>query len=430
MATATYTPTTGGSDLKELGKKVQAGVYKAAQWGVEEWQWFGNLEKFDVALGQREITAELDIIEGTGATFITEGGKEARPSSPTAVTATIPFLLLNKRWTISRTTYLILQRQGTRAFLENQFKWQGRKAVDAIRKKIGDGFYGFSTGTVAKVSSTSTDDIVLKDLYGISGLGATTHNRQVVDLFTAGTAPNQDFIACLNPSGPALRTGGIVGLDSKTRSTNTVTGASVSDITSLTADDLIVFANSLENTTMASGTERNLNLVGLLDGLTSTTVHSVSGSTYENWNAGIANTTGGQFTPVSLMKFRQAIMNEGGGELNLLIVPNGVKNNMVSQVIAGVRYDGMGNLEFDGDPKAKGIKIVTSRRVPDSYVFGFDKNNSVRKLALFPEIDLPGMDEGDKLQDDSGYVFSTDFIVQMVWTNRANAGYFSALTQS
>lgn len=429
MATATYTVETGSSTLKELGRKVQAGIYKAAQFGVEEWSWLSDLKKYEVALSQREITHELDILEGTGATFIPESGKESRPSSPSAVTATVTFNLLNKRFTISRTTEMILAKQASRAYLESQFKYQGRKAVEAIRKRIGDGFHGVSTAILAKVSSVSTDDIVLKDMHGISGLGGTSHNRRAVDQFVAGSGQNADYIAVLNPTGPALRAGGIVKITAKTRSTNTIT-CGASGITSPTADDYIVLANNLENTTLAGGTEYNLGMTGLLDGLTTTSIHGVSGSTYERWNPAVNNSAGGRFTGIKLMNLRDEIQNQGGGTMNLVIWAQGVKRDVVSQLQAGLRFSDAYAMEMDGTPKAKGVEFVSSRRVPDGYVFGLDRSNSVCKLALTPDVDMPGMEDGDKLQDDSGTVFSSDFIIAMPWVNRANFGGYSGLTQS
>jgi len=428
MAAATYSIETGSSTMVELGRKAQAGVMKAGQFMTEEWGWLQNLKNFNVALSQREITFEADVNDGTGATFIPEGGKEARPSSPSAETATVTFQLLNKRWTVSRTTQLISGAQSSRAYLENQFKFQARKATESIHAALGEGFYGFSSGTKAKISSVSTDDLILKDLYGVSGLGATTDSRQVVDQFVASSGQNADYIAVLNPSGPALRTSGIVAITAKTRSTNTIT-CGASGITSPTADDLIVLANSLENTTMAGGTEQSLQLVGILDGMTSTSVHSLSGSNFEKWNTGYSDTTGGRFTGIKLMKSKDAIQNYGGGTANCVIWAQGVKNDVVAQLQAGLRFSDAYGMEMDGAAKSKGIAFKTSRRVPDGYVFVLDDKNSVRKLMLAPQLDLPNQAEGDKLQDDSGHVYSADFICAMAWCNRSNTAYFSGLTQ-
>lgn len=424
MATATYSVTTSGTDLKELWRKVQYGVVTAAQFGVEEWQWLQMLSEFDVDWSAREITFEADINDGIGAASIPEGGKEARPSSPTAVTATPTWILINKRFTISKTAQYIANRT-PKAQLESQLKYQSKKALQTIRRKVGDMFYGFSTGTMAHVNSVSTDDIVIDNMYGVTGLGATTDDVQATDLFRAG-----DYIAVLNPTGPALRANGIVKVDSITASTNTLTGSDVSSITSPTDGDLIVFANNLENTTLAGGTERNLGLVGLLDGLTSTSVHGISGSTYDKWNAAIANTSGGRFTGIKLRKMKQAIQNTGGGSLTDVIWTNGVENDVVSQLQAGLRFNDAFGMEMDGSPKSKGVTFHTSRRVPDGYVFGFDKKNSVHKMTLLPEPGTQAFDDGDKLQDDSGLVFSMDYPCAMVWKNRANAGYYSSVTES
>jgi hypothetical protein len=434
MATATYAVETGGSSLAQLGRKIQAGVYRAAQFGVEEWQWLSDLEKYDAPISLREITHELDIIQATGASFIPEGGKEARPSSPSAVTATVTPVLLNKRFTVSRTIQLILQKQGTRGMLESQFKWQGRKAVESIRAKLGENFYGFSTGTVALVASVaSAPTYDLKALYGIAGLGsvASGHNRRVVDQFVADSATqNADYLAFLNPSGPALRDVPRK-VTAKSRTAGTDGGQITTDVAVASAaiNDLVVYANNLENTTLAGGTERNLNLVGLLDGATSTSIHGVSGSTYPLWNAALNDATGGRFTGIKLMKGKDAIQNFGGGKADLVIWAQGVKNDVVAQLQAGLRFSDAYGMELDGAPKSKGLEFATSRRTPDGYVFMLDRSNSVRRLMLTPDVSVPGAEEGEKLQDDSGTIFSADFLLALAWTNRSNLAVFSALSQ-
>jgi len=428
MSVATYSPETGGSSLSALGRKVQAGVYKGAQYGVEEFGWFGELPKFNVALSQREITFEADIVEGTGANFITEGGKETRPSSPAPQTATVTFLLLNKRWTISQTTKMISGSQGMRAYVEEQFKWQGRKALEAIRKRFGDAWYGFSTGTLCKLADVASGPTyTLKDMYGVSGLGSTSHNRRCVDLFTAASSGgNRDYIADLDPGGPTLNSIQVVTAKDRTLNTITVDSAFTSD----DIDDLIVFANSLENTTMAGGTERNLNPPGLLDMATSVSLHGISGGNFERWNASLANTAGGRFTGIKLMKARDAVTNYGGGKADLVIWAQGVKNDVVAQLQAGLRFSDAYAMEMEGAPKAKGVEFKTSRRVPDGYVFVMDSKNSMHKIILTPDVDIPGINEGDKLQDDSGFVYSADFIVSLACTNRSNIAYYSGLDQS
>jgi hypothetical protein len=431
-ATATYNVSTSATDLKEIWRKEQYGLVVAAQFGVEEWNALMKLNQFKVNWSAREITMELDINDDTNTAMIPEGGKEARPTSPTAVTATITWVFANKRFTISNTAKYIQQQQGNKPQLESQLRWQAKKAIQGVHRKIGDQFWGLSSGTICKVSSVSTDDIVVKDLHGVAALGGTSDDRRCVDLFRGGTDPRGDFIAVVNPSGPALRANGIVHVDTVTRSTNTLTGADVSGITSPAADDLVLFANNLENTTLASGTERNLNLVGIIDMMTTASIHSVSSATYSKWDASTKNTTGGRFTGVKLLTLRDNAANEGGGNIDSIWWSQGVRRDVIAQLQAGLRFNDAYAMELEGEPKAKGITFHTSKRVPDGYVFGWDSKNSVCKMTLLPE-PQPGViawDDGHKLQDDSGEVFSIDYPCAMVTKNRGNMGYYSAVTES
>jgi hypothetical protein len=194
---------------------------------------------------------------------------------------------------------------------------------------------------------------------------------------------------------------------------------------------LIVYANSLENTTMAGGSEEDLALTGLLDGITSTSLHSVSGSTYSKWNAAVNNTSGGRFTGVKLINAKDEIQNQGGGEANLVIWAQGVRRDVIDQLQAGLRFTDAYGMEMDGTPKAKGIQFKTSRRVPDGEVFILDTRNSMHKMLLTGDVNMPGSaGDGDKLQDDSGSVFSSDFIIALPWTNRANAARYGSCTQA
>lgn len=419
MATATYNVTTSSGDLSSIWRKVQAGIVVAAQFGVEEWNALLGAKKFTVDWSAREITMELDIQDDVGTAMIPEGGKEARPSSPNTVTATLTWVLANKRFTISKTAQYIAQRTPA-AQLEGQLKYQARKALQGIRRKFGDMFYGFSTGTAAIASASAASAVAIKDLYGIANLGSVSANRRAADLFKVG-----DYIVALNPTGPALRAAP-VKVTNVNRTTNVL---SVDGDMSVVASDLITFGNNLENTTLAGGTERNQHLVGLLDGITSTSVHGVSGTTYPAWAAAMNDSTGGRFNGIKLRRLKQEIMNKGGGELDTVWWANGVENDVVAQLQAGVRFDDAFSLEMDGRPVSKGVRFSTSRRVPDGYVFGYDSRNSVNRMTLLPEPGAPAFDDGDKLQDDSGLVFSLDFPAAMVYKNRANMGLFSGLTQ-
>jgi hypothetical protein len=428
--------------LSTLMRQVQTKAYKAANFGFDEWNEFqnGRLGKdFKVAWSTRSILVPLDLAKGIGTASIPEGGYEARPSSPALVEAALSFIMLNKRITFSRLQE-ILRQKSKDAFIENDLKYQGLKAVEAFREKFAMMAYGFSSGTVALVSGSpggvGSNDLTLRDMYGISGLGSLAHNRQVVDQFQAGTLPTGgDWIAVLNPVGPTLRAGGIVQITAKNRSTNTIT-CGASGITGVADGDLIVFANNNENTTLAGGTERNLNLVGLLDMLTSASLHNISGGpsgTYPQWTAGYVDTSGGKFTPVKFRKMKQGIQNNGpaGADITDLWLAQGVFNDLTAQQEAGVRFTGGGPFELDGEPTGKGLKIHQSRFTPDGYAFGYDKNNSIRKGQLFPGPDEQPFDEEntDKLENLSAKASALDFPIFLFTTSRGAMGYASGATQ-
>jgi hypothetical protein len=422
MATATYTPTTASGDLTELWRKVQVGVLQAYQFGVEEWNFVMKLKKMDVAWSAREITAELDINDDINVASIPEGGKEARPASPTAVTATLTWILLNARFTVSLTAEYIEQQQGTRPQLVSQFKWQSKKKVQAVRRKVGDMFYGFSNGVIGHLTedNTGTTSLDLDNMYGVASLGGTSANRKVTDLCRAN-----EFYGILQSDGTFRE---IVQASSIASATNIITTAANM---STTADgDLLVGAASVENTTVA-GTDYNRALVGLLDMLTSTSVHGVSSATYDRWAAALANTSGGRFTGIKLRKLKQQINNKGGGNLDSIIWTQGVENDVTAQLQTGLRFTDSWGMEMDGSPKSKGLKFLATKRVPDGYVFGFDSKKSIKKGTLLPEPKAGKLAFGDghKLQDDSGKIYSIDYPCFLMTQNRANMGYYSSVVE-
>ena len=421
MAVATYNVTTSKTDLQLLWRRIQAGVVVAFQFGVEEWNLLQNLKNFDVAWSAREITFQLDLNDDVGTAAIPEGGKEARPQSPTVVDATLTWILLNKRFTISKTAQYITAHT-PKAMITDQLTFQSKSAVRGIQRKVGDMFYGFSTGTQALVNASSPGTTLIIDaMYGVAGVGDAAEARIVTDLFRVG-----DYVWILNPSGPAVRGTQPEKVTAITSATPSITIAALPASTA--DDDLVVFGNNLENATLAGGTERDENLVGLLDMVTSTTVHSVSSATESRWDVGFSDTTAGRFTGVKLRKAKQGIDNNGGGKLDTVLWSNGVENDVVSQLQAGLRFSDAFNMEMDGMAKSKGVKFITTKRVPEGFVFMWDSKKSIKKGTLLPEPGNVDFSDGHKIQDDSGLVFSIDYPVFMCTQNRSAMAYVQNAT--
>ena len=421
MTTATYSTTTSNSDLNELWRKVQVGVVESFGFGVPEWNWVQNLKDFKIDWSPREVTMELDLDDDINVASIPEGGKEARPASPVAVTATLTWILINARFTLSKTAMWIDQQQGPRPALVNQLKWQSKKKVQAIRRLIGDYFYGHSDAVIGHLTAdnTGTKSLDLDNLYGVTSLGGTTANRRVVDL-----ARPSEFYGILESDGTFRE---IVQADTIARSTNIIT--TIANMSTTADGDLLVRAHSLENTTV-TGTDYNAALIGLLDFMDTASVHSFSSATNERWDAAITNTDGGRFTGVKLRKLKQAINNNGGGTMDTVVWTQGVENDVFAQLQAGLRFSNSFGMEMDGSPKSKGVKFMTTKRVPDGYAFGWDSKRSIGKGTLLPLDGSQSFNDGKEAIDDSQLIFTMDYPCFLATKSRANMGSFSNLTEA
>lgn len=418
-ATAVYGVSTSKTDVNGVWRKVQAPLQIAAQYMVPEWDDLEQVPEFSINWSTREITVPLDLSDDVGIASIPEGGYEARPGSPNPTDATLTWILLNGRFTVSKTAKWIDQRNRA-AMLERQLAYQGRKKLEAISRRLAEYMYGFSTAIMAKVAVDNAATQDLKDMYGIAGLGSTTSPFAVVNPFRVN-----DYVAFLDPAGPALRA--IRKITAITPATPSIT---VDSDPVTTANDLIVFANSLENTTLAGGTDYNAGLVGFLDAALSTSLHGVSSATFPKWAPGFSDATGGRFTGIRLVRGRQGIDNNGGGMLNEVTWDQGVERDVIAYLQAAVRFSDPYGMVMDGEPKAKGVTFRSTRFVPEGYVFARDKKKSLKKMTLLPKPSAnPAWDDATKLIDQSGFIFALDYPCALVWTNRANLAYWSGVTR-
>jgi hypothetical protein len=426
MPPATYGITPSGSqyanNLSGLWRKVQGELREATNFMFPEWDELQKLQNFNIDWSAREITSPFDLQEGAGVASLTEGGWEARPSSPTVIEGTYSWIHLNKRFTVSKISKMI-QQKNAGAMIASQMVYQGKKAVEALKTYIADSFYGFSTGIRGKVVSstgTTTAVITIKDAYGIADLGSTGAPAWVSTLFRP-----QEWIAL-------IRTGALVANSFGRITAVDVNAPSITVVfdvaPTIQANDSIVFANSLENTTL-DGTDYNKSLTGLLDMLTSVSLQGISSATYPKWAPAYTNTTAGRFNAIKLRRIKQGVSNSSGGSLTTIRTSDGVINDVFSQLSAGVAFPGMNNLELDGDVKMKGVDLQSSRHVPPGMVFGWDKKVLRKMVLLTSDPKAPTWEDGEKIPDRSGYVFPIDYPCQMVCLNRSGLAFESNKTE-
>lgn len=416
MAEATWTDTTSTSTLNKLWRKIQGPVAQGIQYKSEEYAMLDDFSVEESEWSAREVTRPIELNEGAGVASIPESGYKAVPSSPTLEEATYTLVQFNKRFEAS-----LLAKAGDKGSanqVAKQLKHQAKMAVFDIARHYSDYFYGLSTGILALTDtdlSGGTDVLTLKAGYGQSGI---TNAAFLADKFRVG-----DRIAVLNAG--TLVTGAIGTITAVTAATPSISVTWIGTPSETTNDLQIVKANSMENTTVA-GTDYNRGLVGLLDGMLTSSVHSLS---HARWLPSYSDTTGGRFSGIRLRRAADEIANEGGGKLNTLIYSQGIHRDMIAAERALVRFDDPFAMELDGDVKAKGRTIFSSRRVPPGYAFVGDKSSLKRwQLGAKPDGSM-GWADGIEREDKSVVVFSMDMFVGLNWENRQNWAYFTGLTE-
>jgi hypothetical protein len=422
MASLAYGITTGGTTLPKLYRKVQGEVLTGFQRRCEEFGLLRRAKNLKIDYSLREITFPIDISRQGGGAFIPEGGYEANPRTVAPQELTFVPVHYNDRFNITITS-LAIDRLNKKAMLESQLKWQVKKMAEGMANRFGQQFYGFSTGVVcltSTIATGTTGTYTLKDAYGQSDLDNATYISQ---FFAVG-----DRVALIRSA--ALVTNAIGTVTAITEATSSIDVTWNGSVTSADGD-AVVFANSIENTTIA-GTDYNQTALGLLEMVTATSVHGLSGATFPLWTA-YQNSDAGRYTISHHRKLKFRVENRGGGEIDTWLVAQGVDVDIHANQFGAVRFLNPDNMALDGTVKVEGT-YFTSRKVPNSRVFGFD-SDSVRIWHLE---DMPA-EEGtapaqgdagfDKVQDRNAFNWSFDFHYNLFTGNRANLAMATGLTE-
>ena len=422
VASVLGTGTRGGTEVNIAWRKAQSKLLKGFNTKTEEWTWLQSLTDFEVDYSAREITCPIDVYRATHAAAIPEGGYEARPYTPNLSETTVVWSNYNQRFSTTLTSRY-LDQTGKNNQIIKQFKYQMMKAIEGLSDTVGRDFYGYSTGAWAKTSTAATSTstaYTLIDAYGLT----ETHADQASflgSMFVVG-----DWVALHN--GGTLKANAIGQITSMVPATPTITVSWAGNVTSASGDTFVL-ASSIENTTIAGGTNYNKTLVGLLDMYTSSSLHSLA-NTVGEWQVGLADTAGGRFSGVKLRKHKQAIANLGGGKLTDIIWSNGVSNDTFASQSGAVRFANPDAMQLDGEATDPGTKFYTSRKGPPGYVFSRDRS-AIQKFNL---LDFAGegsqaWDDGDKMEGQNAYAFSIDMPLAMVCTSRRKLAYSNQLTE-
>ena len=411
---------TAVSDLAKGYRKTATKLYPAFKSRVEEFSWVDDIDDEDITPSGRENLIPLDIKRGYGTAMIVDGGYEARTITPAMNEGSFSFVEASSRFFISRLARAFDERARKQQIIR-QIKYQSKKSLEGLARRVGLQFYGFSTGLVFQTSTAST---------------ATTGTYTIKNGFGLSTITDGTYLSSLVEvgDGVAIATGGTltsnaIGTVSAKATTPTVTVIWGGSVVSANNDEFY-FANAVTDATIGA-TDYGRWPSGLLDGITSTSVMGLSSSTEANWAAAVNDSSGGRFSYVKLKKARQKIMNASDGTLSDVIWSNGVENDVEAGERAARIYSSSA-LDLDGSVKAKGVTFRTSQLVPPGYAFVLDKSKAMGKKLLTDKPAEDGsVDFGDlyKAEDRSGWKGGFALIMAYVWRCRGAAGLYSSLTE-
>jgi hypothetical protein len=407
------------SNLEKGYRKKATKLYTAFKDKVEEFSWLDDIDDEDIVPSGRENLIPLDVNRGYGTHMYSDGGREARTVTPAMNEGSFTFVQAGSRFFIS-TFAQALDQRAKDAQIIRQIKYQSKKSLESLARRVGMQFYGFSTGYVCEqttAATATTQTLTLNDGFGDSTIDGGAY---LSSLFEVG-----DRIALI--ASGALVTNAMGEITSKPSAGVIVVVFDGSVIT--VAAQNIVMANGVTDATITE-TDYNKWPVGLLDIITSTTVHGLASSTAAAWDSALNDTAGGRFSYVKLKKLRQEIANDGDGKLTDVIWSNGVENDVEAGERAARIYDSSA-MDLDGSVKAKGVKFRTSPLVPPEHVIGFDRSGWGKKVLTDKPSEDGMLNFGDlhKAEDRAGWKGGFELIYALVCRSRAKFGRYADLTE-
>lgn len=418
------------ANLQQLFKKTQTGMLTALQDQTPELKWLRKTPLASLIPSGLEMRLILNVLFQSTGQMIPDGGYEATTSVAAPQDGTVTFVQYNNRFALTGLGRLFDRYAKSGEVMAMNY-YAAKKVLEGMGRKMGMQHYGYSTGTVALVDTTATvttTDVLLRKPFGSSLVAATNAGATTNELtYMAQLFRGLDVVGPIHSSDVVTNGQGTVNSVSNSGGSINVTTAGGSS--TWTANDPIVFFNSVTDTTKA-GTELNLWPNGLLDVTQSSSLHGLATSTAPNW-ASYTDSSGGRFGFIKLRKGQQYINNYGGTEPDTLIVSNGVLNDMTDAERAARIYPGTSMFDLDGNIKAKGIEIRTSLLAPPGLAFLYD-SEVYTKLELG---DLPSEDGGpdlfeiDKLPNQNVWAASLNYAYLRACTNRAAVSCYSGLTE-
>jgi hypothetical protein len=410
------------SDLQLAYKRSTTKLYRTYTKRVPEYGWMDDIPDEDIIPSGRQNLIPLDVSRGYGAHQADDGGYEGRTETPALQEGAFTFNHTNSRFSISLRAQAF-DKAARGNFIIRQIKYQSIKCIEAVMRKYGLMFYGFSTGVVAQCSATqggaSSHTITLSNGFGLSTI---TNAAYLANMFTVG-----EGVALIRAGALVTNAIGQVTAVSVVNGTIAVTwGGSVS----ITAADNIVYANGVTGATI-SETDYNKWNVGLLDALITDSVHALATSAVPSWAPALYDTTGGSMGFVKVKKLRQALENNGDTTLRQIIYSNGVENDFQARERGAIMWTDSGKMNVDANVAAKGVSFDTSRFTPPTYAFAIGADAMGKKVITDKPDEEEQIDFGSlyKAEDRSALKGGVDMISATIFRSRSRVGAYGGLNE-
>lgn len=419
---AASTPTTTTTSLKHYWRKIQGGLVDyAANFGDRyEYRFFKSCGSPDFPWSGYEATWTANLKEPVGIAMVPDSGLMAEPSSEDSVEMTATAVHFNGRFTYSN--WAKFGARGDRNQIVAQLTAQSTQKLAAMTEEIGDKCWGGSGAIVALTDtdiSGTTATLVLKNAWNQSAFNNPYYLAMSFPIGTRIVLADGSNVLIANSFGVVT---------ARNPGTGAITVTFDGSVSTSTDNLRIYKAFSIERTTLAGGSDMNKGMVGFTEAYLSTSVNGVSSSSEPYWKAAYEMTAAGRFTVTKLLAMRQAIMNGSKLKMNALHIAQGVKRDMVKNLLGGARFEDVMGMKFDGNVKTtERMYSDEGRRIPPGSVWGMN----TKCVALWDILALKGDEALNDLLPYTDYAADlgrTDAFLNLIWSSRQALGY--ALNQA
>jgi len=272
--------------INTIWKPVYGQLVRGMQQLTPEWANLRQLKNF-TQLSPRSINWPVELVNGGGIAFSSDGGSTARATSNEPPEATDSWTHMVGRFEVGF-DQLVGENASkfTAQQIEKQVRYQAADKLRSFQRAVAMGFYGYPdaiifAATGANVSNPSGTQTAFEidSLYGDAGALAT--NLRIRDYLTAG----KDYINVKVAETSASRNAAVASVVSIAEATDIITVDSGTYFgASIAANDAVVLANQVLS---GSADDLNLGFNGLLHLTRGATVHNIASSAQPDWVAGV-----------------------------------------------------------------------------------------------------------------------------------------------